>query len=485
MSDQRYIDLINDLRILPAETEWVEFKRNNTDPEVIGKRISALSNGARLLDKPKAYFVYGIADEIKNGIREVTGTKFKGANERVKGQPLPFWLANALDPSPHLEFIEIKHPEGRVVLIEIPAASGTTTKFKGDAYIRLGEATPRLSDYPETEKKLWRNLQAYSWETATAMPYVTAKAVIELIDCDKLCELLGVPKQKSSAGILQLMKQNALVEPDVGGRWNILNICACLFARYLPAFPSLERKKVRLIHYQDRSRVRALKEYSIDSGYAIAFETIISTIMNITTHEDIGALRLQHAMYPIYSVRELVANALIHQDMTETRTTPMIEVFSDRIEITNPGDPLVETNRFIDSPPVSRNERIASLMRRMDMCEERGSGIDRVIEAVEDAKLPAPDFIAEHGVTRAILLGPRDFGSMTKQERVRACFQHTALLHQLGKRATNASLRARFGVDASQSAQISRVFADCKNAKLIKLADPEAPKSGYIPYFAG
>jgi ATP-dependent DNA helicase RecG len=48
------------------------------------------------------------------------------------------------------------------------------------------------------------------------------------------------------------------------------------------------------------------------------------------------------------AVRELVANAIIHQDFSLRGTGPMIEVFTDRMEITNPGVPLVQTERFLD-----------------------------------------------------------------------------------------------------------------------------------------
>ena len=57
----------------------------------------------------------------------------------------------------------------------------------------------------------------------------------------------------------------------------------------------------------------------------------------------------------------------------------MIEIFSDRMEITNPGLPLVKTDRFLDSPPRSRNEALASFMRRIHICEERGTGIDKIV----------------------------------------------------------------------------------------------------------
>ena len=79
------------------------------------------------------------------------------------------------------------------------------------------------------------------------------------------------------------------------------------------------------------------------------------------------------------AIRELVANALLHQDFAVTDTGPMVEIFEDRLGITNPGLPLVEVDRFLDSPPRSRNEGIATLMMRVNICEGRGRGIDKVV----------------------------------------------------------------------------------------------------------
>ncbi len=129
--------------------------------------------------------------------------------------------------------------------------------------------------------------------------------------------------------------------------------------------------------------------------------------------------------------------------MTITGSVPMIEIFDDRIEITNPGHPLVRTERFIDAPPRSRNEALAALMRRMNICEERGSGIDKVIEAVELYQLPPPDFRAEDQHTRAVLYAPRDFAHMTAAERVRACSSTPYCAGCRANRTTNTSLRTR------------------------------------------
>ena len=104
------------------------------------------------------------------------------------------------------------------------------------------------------------------------------------------------------------------------------------------------------------------------------------------------ALRKEIPMCPPIAIREFVANALIHQDFYLGGSSPMIEIFGNRMEISNPGKPLIDIFRFIDHTPISRNEKLASLMRRMNICEERGCGVDRAITQCELYQLPAPDF---------------------------------------------------------------------------------------------
>lgn len=126
-------------------------------------------------------------------------------------------------------------------------------------------------------------------------------------------------------------------------------------------------------------------------------------------------------------------------DNAGTGAGPLVEMFSDRLEITNPGQPLVQPERFLDFPPRSRNEALASLMRRMRLYEEQGTGIDKVFVAVELHQLPPPDFRVEGDAVRAVLYAPRRFAEMTPQERVRACYQHAALSERLGIDPQNAA----------------------------------------------
>ena len=153
---------------------------------------------------------------------------------------------------------------------------------------------------------------------------------------EEFLSLLGIQIPKTKSRILELLQAEGLITPDVGGRWNILNLGACLLARQLADFPRIARKAIRMIEYEDLSRVHAKKEHTVPRGYAVGFEKLIDRIMELTSTETIGSLRLRAQPFPRPAVRELVANALIHQDMTETGAGPMIELFKDRIEITNP-----------------------------------------------------------------------------------------------------------------------------------------------------
>lgn len=191
-------------------------------------------------------------------------------------------------------------------------------------------------------------------------------------------------------------------------------------------------------------------------------------------------------MYPEIAIRELVANALIHQNLFETGSGPMVEIFDDRMEITNPGEPLVSVDRFLDTPPKSRNEALASLMRRFRICEERGSGIDKVVSQTEDYQLPAPLFEVPQGFTRTILFAHKDLEDMSREDRVRACYLHACLQYVERQNMTNKSLRERFGLVESKVAQVTRIINASLDAGLIKKINVSESRrdSAYVPFWS-
>ncbi len=484
MSAVRALALIDDLRALPAETAWVEFKENNADPAMIGERISALSNAARLADQHFAYLVWGVRD----GDHAVVGTSFEPSSQKHNGQPLEFWLAQRLQPSIAFAFKPIDYRGTKLILLEIPAAATSPVEFEREARLRIGSATPRLSDHPERLRALWAKLQPYVWESGLAAQFLTGDEVLARLDYASYFDLTDQPLPDNREGIFEKMTADRLVQKDVGGHWNITHLGAILYAKRLSDFsPSIARKGVRFVAYDGLNRASMVTHRQDgQKGYAHGFKGLVEYIDGLLPrNEHIGkAFREESPLYPSIAIRELIANALIHQDMTITGAGPMIELFKDRMEITNPGQPLVSPDRFLDYPPRSRNEALASLMRRMKLCEEQGTGIDKVFLQVELHHLPPPDFRSEGEAVRAVLFAPRRFADMTPEERVRACYQHAALKYVSGQRLKNSTLCERFGIDPHNAAQASAVIRQTIAAGLIRPADQEHPRAGYVPFWA-
>lgn len=186
-------------------------------------------------------------------------------------------------------------------------------------------------------------------------------------------------------------------------------------------------------------------------------------------------------MFPKQALRELIANALIHQDFLATGTSVMLEMYRDRIEVSNPGIPPIKVERFIDENR-SRNEQLADIMRRFGICEEKGSGIDKVVSAAEDFQLPAPDFRVGDTRTTAVLFAHQDFTDMSKADRTRACYQHCCLLYVNNKRMSNQTLRERFRLAESQAATVSQIIGATKEAGLIRTDESESTSTRYARY---
>jgi predicted HTH transcriptional regulator len=380
---------------LPHETEWTELKKDNDAPEEIGEYLSAISNSAALHGKESGFIVWGV-DDATHGL---VGTGFKPRSTKVGNEDLESWLARLLTPRIDFRIHEIQLGGLRFVIFEVPTASHTPVRFKEAEWIRVGSYKKKLRDFPEKERALWASFSdKVPFEQCIAQELVPGSDVLSLLDYPACFDLTGQPLPEDRKGILARLVSEKFILPKGGEFYDITNLGAILLAKDLQAFESLQRKAVRVIVYKGANRVETLREQVGRKGYAPGFSRLIDFInVLLPQNEVIGqALRTNVHMYPEVAIRELVANALIHQDFSIAGTGPMVEIFSDRIEITNPGVPLIDTQRFLDAPPQSRNDRVAAFMRRANVCEERGSGIDKVIHWAEVYQLPAPDFSVTH-----------------------------------------------------------------------------------------
>jgi ATP-dependent DNA helicase RecG len=474
------IDFLNkSLKPVPSELNEIDWKEHLSDnTERLSQHLSAFANTAG-----GGFLVFGI-DKDSN-LKPISKEEAESIVSKLGNI-----ARNSLIEPISLEHSIMEYENIPLLFVHVPESPEKPVHLRsGDmsnSYKRNAGQTVKIT---RTElRHLISTSIGISFETQTALSSISNDNILTLLDYDTYFILQQKRFPDAKYAILQTLASDNLIKKANSG-WDILNLGAILFSRDINYFPNLRRKAVRVIVYKSTSKINALKEQIGARGYASGFEGLIGFIMSQLPSNEIieSALRKQVKVYPEVAIREFVANAIIHQDLTEAGTSVMVEIFSDRIEITNPGIPLVDTNRFIDTAPKSRNETMASLMRRLNICEERGSGIDRAIEAIESHQLPAPKFIKGEDYTRVIIYAPKPLSKMKIEDKIRACYQHTCLHYLSSQTVNNPSIRKRFNISERNKSLASKIISDTIDSGLIKASDPGNSSrkfASYIPFWA-
>ena len=453
------------------ETQRLEFKEAKTqfDNHKLYRYCVAIAN------EGGGYLVLGVVDKPP---RLVVGT---GAfNDPVAMAERLFQTIGF-----RVDIEEVMHPDGRILVFHVPSRPrGSAYHLDGAYLMRAGETL-----VPMSEDQLRRILAEGEpdWLEESSKSGLSAQEVVELLDTQAFFGLCRLPYPTCQAGAIDRLVHERLID-DLDGTFSIRRLGGLLLAKRLDDFPDLSRKAPRVVVYTGLSKLETKLDQVGTKGYAVGFQGLVRFIKEqLPRNEAIkDALRREVKLVPEIVIRELVANALIHQDLTESGTSVMVEVYSNRLEISNPGDPMVPLERFIDGY-LSRNEHLASLMRRMGICEEKSSGIDKVVEAAEVYQLPAPDFRLGHRRTLVTICGPKHFEAMDRDDRIRSCYQHCALKWVMSDRMTNQSLRNRFHLPESKSAVASQVIAATIEAGLVRPDEKVGASrkfARYLPFWA-
>jgi predicted HTH transcriptional regulator len=481
MNHTELIALVNELVNQPQESECVEFKLNFHAAEEIGERISALSNGACIHNQPFGFLVFGVEDQTQR----IKGSTFRAKSSKKGNEDLEHWLLTRLNPRIDLTVYDFNYDANRAISIYIiPAAKNQPVEFLHQAYIRVNSITRKLNEFPQKHAKIWKK-DSIPFEKEIAKDNLSSSDIFKYLSTETYFDLLKLPYPSNQQGVIDKFMEEGLVIKSKA--YTITKLGALLFAKQLKDFESVERKSVRVIVYKGKNKVETEREQIGGKGYALGFEGLVDWINGqLPANEEIGkALRKDSRMYPEIAIRELVANALIHQDLTE-KGFPMVEIFSDRIELSNPGTPLVTPDRFIDAY-LSRNEKLADLMRRMGFCEEKGSGLDKVIFYNELYQLPAINVLVAENRTRISMYSYKSLNDLDKKEKIRACYQHACLKYVSNEKMTNQSLRERFKIKDQNAATASRIIRDALEDQMIKEDDPESKSrkyASYLPFWA-
>ncbi|GHT62421.1 transcriptional regulator [Bacteroidia bacterium] len=353
-----------------------------------------------------------------------------------------------------------------------------------DSYIRNG-GTTRQASRQEIGSLMLNSKMPY-YEGLHAGTLQSIPDIFDMLDYRSIFKLLDKPTPQTQEDILQWMEEEKMVQNMDGAGYYILNFGALASAYNLNQFDDLARKAVRVIKYSGLTKQKTEKEYVGKSGYAIGYEELISYINALLPSREVikKALRTEESVYPEIAIRELIANALIHQDLSIRGVSPMVEIFDDRIEISNPGKllPSKSIDRLIRTTPESRNEILAAAFRRYGICEERGSGLEKAVSAIELHGLPPVKFEELENSFRVTIYAPKEFAKLTPTERIEACYQHCVIKYYTGSGMTNTSLRERFKMSERQRPQVSLVIKEALLQNKIKPRDPNNVSTKFAEY---
>ncbi|SFZ86670.1 Predicted transcriptional regulator, contains HTH domain [Devosia enhydra] len=477
------LKLLEYLLSLGRETEWLEFKRNNADPDNIGRYASALANSAMLVGEEHGYLVFGIEDVTI----EPVGTELRLRQLKVGNDTFLYWLSRRLEPHITVDICEFDNDGKHFEILIIQPGFQQPVRFNGQAFVRVDTSLQPLNQYPDRERSIWAAASRFTFEEAVAKPNLSTQQILKDFEHTSLFEALGLGA-RSPAGIVATLESEQLIKNNRQGGYDVTNLFALVAASDLNEWSTVANKAPRVVTYKGSSKITAEADVTGSFGYGIAFPKMLAYIMDRVEQSEkiIHGVRRKQFAIPEIAVRELLANALIHQDMTNSNDGPLVEIYPDRIKIINPGTPLVDPDRFIDSPPKSRNKRLGALLRRMGLCEERGSGVDRALAAIEDAILPAPLFQVVEGFTVVTVYGAKAFADLSREDRVRACYQHACVEFEAGRQMSNSSLRKRFGLTDRQYPQVSNVIKEAlESGRIRPLNDNQGNRyARYLPYWA-
>lgn len=389
MNPEDLIALIDRLRALPTETEWLEFKRNRAEAQEIGEYLSALANEACLCNQQRGYLVFGIDDTT----HAVVGTRFDPYVAKAKGnQDLLAWLGALLQPNPGVDALTVDHPSGRVVMLAVGPARDRPVAFSGKAFCRAGTSKTELSRHPEKERSLWTRGSDWSAESC----HGASLADLDPEAIAKAREQFVVKHPGQAAEMQGWDDRTFLNKACVLKQGAVTNAALLLLGRSESA--TLLAPAVAKLSWILKDGVNRELDYEhIGPPFLLAGDRLLKRIRNLIVRAlPSGTLFPQEiTQYDPWVLREALHNAIAHQDYRRHGRIVVVE-FPDRVLVTNvgnflPGD--VETVIRQDAPQaIYRNPFLADAMVELNLIDTQGGGIKRMFETQRRRSFPLPDY---------------------------------------------------------------------------------------------
>jgi len=385
--------MLNEFRALPAETEWLEFKKaeQNFSFEDLGKYFSAISNEANLKGRSEGWLVFGVEDVPP---RKIKGTRYR--ENRKALDELKYAISCGTGGVSFREIYELFFSEDkRVILFEVPAApQGIPVSWKRHYYGRDGESLTGLSI---TKIEMIRGQISDEDWTAEVLP----GASLDQLDSEALRQARVSYKEKHE-------NDSFSHEIDSWDDLTFLNKArlaihgqltrAAIILLGTPESVSLIQPAVSQISWVLKDANGLEVDYQhFHPPLLLQVDEVFSKIRNLTLRELPGGtlFPVEISQYDEWVLREALHNCIAHQDYRLCSRISLVET-PDALLFSNAGRFVpgsVETVLYQDAPPSHYpNRLLTEAMVHLNMIDTIGSGIKRMFTAQKKRFMPMPDY---------------------------------------------------------------------------------------------
>lgn len=380
------MDNLEKLLSLPHETQWLEFKENKLDSDMVGRYASALANGACLSNEESGWLLLGITDSL----HQIVGTHKRWELLKQGNQNIELHLRTNLEPSIELQLFDIVIDKKIILALRVAAAKGEPVRYRGKAYIRINSQTTELSAYPDIIRKIYNSCVDWSAEVA---PNATVdhldNAAIELA---RNCFVENHPLMEHSVRTWSVM--TLLEKLRLARNGSITRAAILLLGK--PESASLISPYVSEITWRLQNEGEDAYEH-FHPPFLITTSHVLNRIRNyrqkiFPTNSLIPEEVLK---YEPEIILEALHNCIAHQDY-QTHSRIIVIEKNDCLIFINSGNFFYGTpNDYLKSdctPLQYRNKLLSIAMRELKMVDTIGCGIRKMYQKQKQRCFPLPDY---------------------------------------------------------------------------------------------
>lgn len=299
--------------------------------------------------------------------KKIVGTSVNFDRD-IDGEPYKHYLARNLKPSIPFETTEFEYDGSRIVMLIIPASKAVVTKYKGQAYIRIGSSKERLDKFPEWEIKLNSTLvNGFPTIVSCAAPHYAQDLTFERLIMYYAAK--GILLNKASFERSLRLRSN-------DGEYNVM--------AYILSDQNSIPIRVSIFSGKDKAApLFSVKEFGNDCiMYSMDKILEYGDAINIIQADERNRIseRKDVPLFDYEAFHEAILNAFIHNKWL-TLNGPQISIFSDRIEILSHGGlaPDQDEEGFYSGASIPVNEVLASIFLQLRLSERSGRGVPKIV----------------------------------------------------------------------------------------------------------